>query len=221
MRWPQIWPDPWLGISAPSTPVTVLLSYPPCDYGSGAFFRCKSVHEKLCMCFWLSSAWQQMHQYWNSGGKWSLLIQAKALETLQVSKGLNGVIRILMTESGMKVNAKKVSLNKPRQERAGFEKENWVVMGSISSLHCSVKSWGAMEIPHGEGNSSSMIPRSVHRSMNVIRGICLNQGCIACKEPQGSWGFAQFGAFWVQLLPFWGKPPHSKDTGCWHSAPHF
>lgn len=43
---------------------------------------------------------------------------------LQVSKGLSGVIRILMTESRMKVNAKKVSLNKPRQERACFEKEN-------------------------------------------------------------------------------------------------
>lgn len=120
-----------LKVSTPSMPATALRSNPlhcsgqnfPTSLSSHWKGR-KSLQEAACVpLVFLSEARRAgMLKLSRRLGNCPPLIQARPVETLQVSKALIGPIRTLMTKSRIKVNRKKASLNKPKQETADFEK---------------------------------------------------------------------------------------------------
>lgn len=75
------------------------------------------------------------------------LIQARPVETLQVSKSLPSPSRTLMKKSRIKVNRKKASLNKPKQVTEDFEKAKWAAVGSPSCFTAPEKAKKPWKMP--------------------------------------------------------------------------
>jgi len=143
-----------LKVPTPSTPATALQSSPLYRSGqnipamvSSCWKQSKSLQEAACVpLVFLSKARRAgMLKLSRQLGNCPPLIQARPVENLQVPKALIGLIKTLMTKTRIKVNRKKMSLNKPKQETADFEKVKWVATGSPSCLSCPGRSQETME----------------------------------------------------------------------------